>query len=940
MWEGLGAVWSFAWNFSDLCRQISLLVLLTVLVPLCASAGESLPEGDPVARVEIRLPASDTAADRDARLAQSLIAISKGDPYSTTRFSRSLEALRLSGQFRAVHGVASLQKAGICLTYTLAPAFRISGIHLSGAYPFFRQELINLMSVYEGDVYDPAKIPAQIPVIEALFRKEGFPDPRVSINEVEDAENRRIRLDVRIEKGGYERLDDLRFSGQQTMSRCQLRVRCATWRNHFIPGEPGRFSRRVLQEDMKKLLAFYRENGFVDAKLTQTVSRDADGRVQVSVAVSEGLKYRFLFSGNKAIPRRHLKKELAVFDRGNAGGAGIRRSIKGMLDRYHDKGFASARIVPQVETFSKKGVKQRRVTFMITEGPQTLVTAITVKGNTAIDTERLKKAMQTKTRGRFRKGIYQPDLLDADVDVLKGLYRKKGYVNVRITSRVDLSDGGRSAVVILDVVENSRVRVGTVRVKGLDLFSESDAVGFLVMQPGSPYRDYLVQGDANILSAKAADAGYPHVTVTPEVTEAGEAKRDIVYHVEPGPVVTLSGVYVAGNATTRSRYIREELGIRSGDRFSLKKVLEGERRLRDLEIFQSVRVTPLGLKEKDTDVQLFVDVEDVNSRYVESGFGYDSAKGLYAHGKTGNRNLWGVNREVYLSGHARETGYRVEAGGVEPRLWGTHTAMAASVFMEKNEIFNTDFGSRIRGASVSLSRRYKRYVDWGTGLEWEYRDPYQRGETAADDGDRRRFVRRQNWRMTPHGRYDSRDSMIRPQTGYYLAVSADISSSITTASDNFIKYRFDARHYVPLGRKWVLALRGRWGYIQETGTRGGLTDDQLFYLGGSGDVRGYSENRLRYDAAGDPRGGKCFVSGSIEGRYRINASLELTLFMDTGSLMDSGGDLRRLDFRHGAGMGLGYQTPVGPIGFYYGRKVNPDSREADDRFHFFLGYPF
>ena len=45
-------------------------------------------------------------------------------------------------------------------------------------------------------------------------------------------------------------------------------------------------------------------------------------------------------------------------------------------------------------------------------------------------------------------------------------------------------------------------------------------------------------------------------------------------------------------------------------------------------------------------------------------------------------------------------------------------------------------------------------------------------------------------------------------------------------------------------------------------------------------------------------------------------------------------------FRPSAGAGLRYITPIGPIGFLYGFKLDREDEESLGRLHFSLGYTF
>ena len=189
-------------------------------------------------------------------------------------------------------------------------------------------------------------------------------------------------------------------------------------------------------------------------------------------------------------------------------------------------------------------------------------------------------------------------------------------------------------------------------------------------------------------------------------------------------------------------------------------------------------------------------------------------------------------------------------------------------------------------------------------------------------------------------RYDSRDSFIRPKKGMTAFGAVDVSKGLGSSLDDFLKPSADVRWYRSVLHWVTFAVMGRAGHIYALGNETQVPMDQLFYLGGTGSVRGFAENKLRVDENNDPAGGLTFASASLEARVDLGGNFELTLFYDTGVITDvpdsSGSD----DPRSSVGLGLRYITPVGPVGLMYGHKLDRKSGEESGRFHFSLGYTF
>jgi outer membrane protein insertion porin family len=174
----------------------------------------------------------------------------------------------------------------------------------------------------------------------------------------------------------------------------------------------------------------------------------------------------------------------------------------------------------------------------------------------------------------------------------------------------------------------------------------------------------------------------------------------------------------------------------------------------------------------------------------------------------------------------------------------------------------------------------------------------------------------------------------------FSSLSVDGSKGLRNSLDNFLKYRFGVRYFFTPFHRLTLAWLGRAGYINSYGSDGTIPQDQLFYLGGTSDVRGFDENLLRYNEEGKPVGGKTALSGTIEARIDLGHNVEFATFYDTGSVRNTFDEYGSDSFRSSAGIGLRYITPIGAIGLLYGHKLDRREGESAGRFHFSIGYTF
>ncbi len=870
-------------------------------------------------------------------LAKRLIRLKPGDPLDEGSVQASIEVLKLSHRFSAIHVDSISEPDGETLTFTLTPYRFIKDIQIRGRYPLFERDILNQMTLYPGDPFTLADLTAQTGAIVERYQREGYVDPKVSINAHREAADSNAVIVVDIDKGPHYELGRLTMEGNQGVSSNALKRRMTVWRASLLPGI-GRFSEYRLKKDMDSLLKYYRRKGFADARLSYRIDDPGDShQVNVTVQVQEGQRYTVAFDGNQRFWNRTLKKDVVIFSDGNRNNIGVRKSVQNIKRRYHEAGYLDARIKTETTLVPGPPVETRQLRFVIQEGPQTVVDNVTIAGNQNLSEPEIRKQVLTRPSTVFHDGAFVPETLETDTYAVTTLYLKQGFQDRTVDSEVTFNEDKTSADISLNIKEGPRTAVGSIVITGLTVLPEAKARKVLVHKIGDPFRTAALDSEKEAIASLVSEKGYPHAKVNASVTYSEDRTRaDIVYEVDAGPLVTLGDIFVSGNLRTAEKVIHRELEVQSQTPLSLRALHDGQRRLRDLDIFHGVSYRTFGLKEKEETVNLFVEVEEDKPYYAQVSGGYESDSGFFGRTKVGDRNLFGLNKDLWAGAEISQTGYRLETRLTEPRFLGTRTTASIGVFNEELTEFNQPFGTRTTGGSIGFGRDWGRYVTTALSFRLEKRDQFSIEDRAPKEEEETRTI----FITTPYVRYDSRDSFVRPTRGLLSSFGVDISKGIQNQLDDFVRYQFDTRYYWTPKGKVTLAGLARIGQVLSYSDSELVPDDQLFFLGGIQSVRGFKENLLRFDSQGNPVGGKTAAVGSLEARIDMGMNWELTAFFDIGSVQQTlveGGSDR---FRPSVGLGLRYITPIGPMGLLYGHKLDREEGESAGRFHLSIGYSF
>ncbi len=920
-------------RFPIACLLICLLAQISVAH---AEVDPSPWSGEPITIREITIQADDPFSDGFdwPGLARAVIGLTHGDVLTPDKLERSVDVLSPLAKVKT-------RIEGAKLTYILHPFKRVKSIGVRGNYPLFEQDVRDAMTVAPGTIFLPQAMPEQHSLVVRRYKAEGYIDPRVRIDWEQDPEDGHYHLSVVVEKGSYYALRQVRLSGNRAMDDALLISRMATWRKAVMQAGMGRFRPRKIKTDIDELVAYYRQQGFVDASATYQLKMDRKSQsVSIDVAIDEGRRYEVEFEGRQYFSDEALRKELVLFTLGNRNNIGLYRSIRNIRQRYLQAGFLNTRVRWR-ENSAVDTQNRRLIVIEIEEGRRHTVQSVTIQGNRHLDADTIEQQLLTRPAAGLDNGAYVTEVLQEDLAAVQALYLQNGYLRTAIEENVVIDSATRQVAVTIDIEEGVQTRVGRTSIEGNPPTAAADLHSILQLKSGAVFQSHLVRKDENKLAIGIASLGYPHVQVRGRVAMSDDQTRaDIVYSVDPGPLVQVGDIFFTGNFRTRSKLMSRQAGLKPGVPFDLTKVLAAQRNLRDMNIFDSVQVRTIGLKEKAHRVPLLVEVVEKQPYFFEIGGGFETAKGLFARTKIGDRNFRGSNRRVWLGGEISGIGHRVDAGLSAPHLLGTRIRADLGLFLEREEEFNQDFGTDTYGGNLNLSRRMSRSIVAALGWRYENREQFLREQDASADVDPDPLEPRRILVTTPTLWYDSRDSLTRPRQGWYSRFTMDISNGLDNDLDDFSRYKFDLRHFYTSRSRLTLAAMARVGYLTGDGDEGRVPEDQLFFLGGTTDVRGYAENLLRFDADQDPVGGRLALSGSVEARYDLGRNIELTAFVDAGSLQLASVDAGTEDWRWSVGLGLSYITPIGPIGLFYGHKIDPRPEESRGQFHFSIGYTF
>jgi outer membrane protein insertion porin family len=927
-------------------------VLICLGITCNASAESQIHHGSGeealiISNIDIEIAGMQDDMAKWADIAHDLILLRPGELISQQQLILIKDKLLSSGFFKAIDLKTDIQDGNtVDILFRLAPFPLIKDIQIQGSFPVFEREVLNAMTLYTGKPFDETVLPEQEGAVRNLLENSGFIEPRVKIYS-EKTDSSHVILHVDIEKELFYYIQKIDFIGNNSFSSARLKIRTNTWLPSLLPRFMSRLNKKKLDEDVKNLTEFYRSKDFPDASVTPEIEKNTEtGLVIIHFLIDEGKRYDITFHGNEEFWDLTLLKDLEPLQKGNRRNIGLRKSIRNIKDRYLNAGYEECTVKQESASEDSPDQNVHPVRLVIIEGTRSLVKRLSLEGNHNIPEEDIRDQILTRPPELFFDGAFNDQTLENDIRAIKALYSKHGYRDVVIDKKIewqlDLKNNVKLADITLPIQEGEKTTISFIRFEGMHALTEEEALKAISSEPGGPFQEYTLSNDTNQLAAAISEKGYPHVVVTKKAEIRPDAKiAEVIYSVVEGPFVAMGNIHTVGNFRTENNIIEEEMELEKDMPFSMVNMLESQRNIKNINAFETARTSPIGLKEKKDKVHLMVRVEEKKPYSLEAGFGYDTARHLYGNIRLGDQNLFGLNKNAWIDLEVSEIGYRGETGILEPRFLGTRILSSLTVFGEKQEKFNQNFGTENQGAILSFSRKLPHNFIAGLAFSLERKEQYLRDEQPMLEEEREEYDPRSILVTTPSIAYDTVDSFFRPKYGIYSSIKMDISNGLENSLDNFIKYRYEIKLYHTFFKRLTIACRGKAGHIIPAGSESNIPDDQLFYLGGLTDVRGYNENLLRFDEEHKAVGGRTLFTGTIEARFDVGFNIEIASFLDTGSIRNAPSNEGNDDFRSSVGVGLRYLFPYLPVGLQYAHKLGRIKTPEDPgRFYVTIGYIF
>jgi outer membrane protein insertion porin family/translocation and assembly module TamA len=624
--------------------------------------------------------------------------------------------------------------------------------------------------------------------------------------------------------------------------------------------------------------------------------------------------------------------------------------------------------------------------------PKIEVRSLEFVGVKGVDPGELKDALATRVSSRLpffgREHLFDRARFQADLERIRAYYLDHGFPDARVTSfDVQLDEEQTRVDITIHVSEGEPLRVAALEFRGFEAvpLGRMNAVRRRSeVRPGEPVDRAAVLATHEQAINALRDHGHPFARVAVDQVKGADPRQlTIVFRAEPGVRAYFGDSEVTGNKRVDDWVVQRELLFKPGDLYRRRDVLDSQRKLYSLELFEFVNVQALrppdadaavarkdngggeasdGQAQPEADsvrVPMRVTIAEAKHHRVRFAVGYGTEE--QARGEVHYQHL------NFLGG-ARTAGVRAKWSSLDrgvrfefrqPYLY--HPRLSLDLVGQHWYESEPGYESTASGGYATL--RYRVAAD--TGLAFTFTDEYDSSrvaESALIDPEFQKqlialgldpITGRQSGTLVAFAldfqRTTAMPNLLNATRGYVIALHVERAVRILGGSFAYTGASLDGRYYRRLNDRIVVANRVELGSLKPVdGQVGSVPYSKRYYLGGATTIRGWGRYEVGPTTSGTPIGGFSMVHATAELRVSVRGQLGVVAFLDIGNVWSDPWSFHFDDLRYAIGPGLRYNTPVGPLRLDVGYQLNPipgllvdgkpESRQW--RVHFSIGQAF
>jgi outer membrane protein insertion porin family len=858
-----------------------------------------------------------------------MLALKVHEPLQSENVRMSLRRLYATGLYTQIEIEGVRHGNQVSIIFRGSPALFLGRITVNGLKDDrLATRLQRATRLNPGTRFTDQKMSQADTLLSSTLQENGY--YQGNFTKATTVDNADAQIDVRysVDTGQQAKVGDVKVEGDPGMTTDQFRKKGKL-------KEGTKVTRDTVSRALTNLGKNYQKKQRLEAAVTLESKQFQPpvNRLNYAFQANQGPVVTINVNGVK-LSKGKVKNLVPVYEEGSVDEDLLNEGNRRIRDYYQRAGYFDVQVSHQRTESSSATL----IEYQVKLGERHEVESVTLSGNKYFSNEILAPRLVVHKANLFeRHGSYSQALLQADVNTITALYQSNGFLKIKVTPDVKITDNPKVDRISVKYVvdEGVQERIGKYVITGEKQIPLETLTPLLNLESGQPYSAVNIIGDRDSILSHYFSHGFDHaeIAIQQQAEVSDPNLIDVTLNITEGDQIFVNRVLISGLHFTRPSTIDSHILVHPNQPLDQSALLEMQRQLYDLTLFNEVTAAVQNPGGDELRKNVLVQFTEARRWDISYGFGFQAqtgnpssncpnstsstqAKSTSNCGPSGNTGasglvLFNLSR-INLRGTDQSLTLRSQYGSLE---------QTATVVYNSPHIFNAPH------IDFSLSGGYTNAQDVTTyaasTLQGTVRFTHRpnRANTLIYQFSYRRVRVDPNSVQLPPNEIpivsepvrvggpgitwirDTRTpSPLDASRGTYTSVGEFIADSRFGSEANFNRLDITNSSYYPIGKKGLIVARStRFGYERSFGAPQyeSIPLPERLYAGGAQSLRAYSINAAgpRDSQTGFPIGGAGAFVNSLELRFPnptlpyFGDALGFVLFHDMGNVFNNSSDI-------------------------------------------------
>ncbi|MBI4436323.1 MAG: outer membrane protein assembly factor BamA [Candidatus Omnitrophica bacterium] len=303
-----------------------------------------------------------------------------GSAFSQEVLDEDLKRLYATGFFTDIRIDREEMPQGVKVVVLVTEKPVLSAIHFAGNKALKEKKLQEIIKVKVKEFLDHSRLRQDVLALTQEYQKKGYSRAKVDYDVEVSAENEAAAT-FRIEEGKRIKIKEIQIEGNVAFTDKRIKRLIKTKKDTLFTS--GFLKEDMLKEDVERITAFYKSEGYLDVVVDDHMEYDAEGeKIHLVFTVDEGRRYlvgQVEISGTLIFPEHEIRKTLTMEEGNSFSREGLRQDIANIQKYYFDKGYINAEI--NADTSLDEETSRVDVRYTLIENELTYIRQIKIRGN-------------------------------------------------------------------------------------------------------------------------------------------------------------------------------------------------------------------------------------------------------------------------------------------------------------------------------------------------------------------------------------------------------------------------------------------------------------------------------------------------------------------------------------------------------------------------------